>query len=165
MGRVSAGLDLDFLNGLDHGLHRRRGDQVVHDADAVQRHFVLDLARTGAVEILARGCTGSGSFGALQHAGSGGGEAHGVAAIQRQFGDVAGAKNLRYGGVVGLDRRNGSFHRDRLGHRAHRQQDVGSNRLIDVPTMPGLDGDLFKTGLFHGDAVHADTDEFDGVMP
>ena len=35
LGRVGAGLNFNFLNGFDHRPSRRRGDQIVHDADAV----------------------------------------------------------------------------------------------------------------------------------
>ena len=65
---------------------RRRGDQVVHDRDAVERDAVLNFARASADEVLTRW----GSVGTLlpgEHTGSSNGKLQGIATVERKIGD------------------------------------------------------------------------------
>src|SRR5207302_13727 len=82
--RVSAGLDLNLLYGFHHRPSGGGGDEIVHDADAIERQAVLNLARAGAVKILAGRNSGSGGLGSLEHARRRDRELHGVAATQRK---------------------------------------------------------------------------------
>ena len=50
LGGIGTGLHLDFLNRFHHRPCGRGTNQVVQDADAVERHRVVHLARPGAVK-------------------------------------------------------------------------------------------------------------------
>ena len=124
---------------------------------------VLDLARPGADKILARRRSAVGRLWSQNHAGRRSGKQHRIAAIQRQFGNRAGADVLGNGGVVGLDGRGDRLHRHGLRHCADRQGEVGSDGLVDVDLDSGL-GDLLKARLLDRDAIHANTSELEGVV-
>ena len=64
--------------------------------------------------------------------GRNGSETKRVAAVQREFGDVAHADGFRDARVVRLDGRGGALDIDRLGHVADPQRNVIPYYLVDV---------------------------------
>ena len=162
--RISARLDLHLLHRFHHGAGGRGGDEIVHDADAVERHAVLDLARSSAVEILAGRHTGGGRLGPLQHTGRGERDRHGVAAGlpgQRQLREIG--DDLRDRGVVGLDGGGSGLHRDRFHYVADFQRDVVAHHLVDIHVDAGHPGHL-EPGLLDFQIVVADGHELKVVV-
>ena len=160
--RVGAGLHLHFLHGVDGRPRGRGGDQVVHDADAVERDAVGDFARAGADEVL----PGRHAVGILETrdgAGRDGCEFQGIATVQGQFGDVADADGFRNAGVVGLDGGGGAFHVDGLGNVADAQCGIVADHLVEID-MDVLNFGGLEAGLPDGDGIVADAHELDIVV-
>ena len=159
---IGAGLDLHFLHRVHRRARRRRGDQVVDNADAVERNAVGDFASTGTDEVLPGGHA-VGGLEARQGTGSDRGQFQGVAPVERQFRHVADADCFRNAGVVGLDGGGRTFDVDGLRHVANLQDHIVADNLVQV-NMDVLHRSRLETGLLHRNRVVADADELDVVV-
>jgi hypothetical protein len=75
------------LDRLDHRSRGSRGDQIVHDADAIERHAVLNFVRSGR-------------------------QAHGVAPHHRKIGELSRGDDRGNGGVIRFDHLSRRFDGD-----------------------------------------------------
>ena len=162
LGGIGAGLNFHFLHGFDHGLRGRGGDEVVHDADAVERHGILNLSGTSADESLAGG-DALGALGAGQDACGGGGQHHGIATVHGQVGQLFAGDDGGNSGVIRLDKRCTGLHRDGLGDGTGGKGEIVPDGLVDIHHAALALG-FSETGKFGGNGVGAVADEVDAIV-
>lgn len=162
LGGVSAGLDLEFLDGVDGGMDGCGGDEVVDDGDAIERNAVLNFASACADEVFAGRGAVSG-FLTLYNAGCGDGELERVAAVERKLGHGLFADDFFDTGVVGSDGRGAGSDDNFFGDLADLEGEVGTDGDVGVD-LDVVSGFGLEAGVGSGDAIGADFDELEGVV-
>ena len=159
---VGAGLNLEFLDGVDGGMDGCGGDEVVDDGDAIERDAVLNFAGACADEVFTgRGAVGG--FLTLDNAGRGDGELERIAAIERKFGHGFFADDFFDTGVVGSDGRGAGGDDDFFGDLADLEGEVGADGDVGVD-LDVVSGFGLEAGVGGGDTIGTDFDELDGVI-
>jgi len=161
--RICASLHLKLLHRVHRGTKRGGGDQVVHDADAVQRHAVLNLPRARADEVFAAPGVAGRRLQARQHARRRDRQLQRVAPVQRQVRGGCLVDDFTQAGVVGGNRRHAAGHYHLLLHGAYLQPEIRAHNLVGLHEDAGL-ADGLKPFFLRGDRVGSDFDELEVVI-
>ena len=141
--RISRGLHLEFLNGVEIGAGLWAAAARVPVLESINDKIGLIGARStdveaGTVAALRRGLHGLNRVGEIGK----------TAPVQRHLGDLLRHHDVSLGGVLRIQQRHTGLNVNRLLHRAHFQLQVEARRLIHLQFDPGL-AQTAEPGLFY----------------
>ena len=161
--RVVPALHLHFGDHVRAWPCRRRGDQVIHDRNTVERHAALNFTLAGADEVLSRGhvvIAGRRSNGDIRR---GCGNLQGVMPHQRQILHRLGIEGFAQRGVIRLYRWGRGRNGNSLSLRSSLEREVCAYCLIDRHDGARL-RQLAKACLLNRNVVGARRNELDRIV-